>query len=122
MESIGELIEKLVIANIKLWMVKDAQTLIACRDPVPLQELRDQLALLGRSDSGAESLASLRQLLDRLTELARLDNHQVLEQLRQLVAKDIALCEARAAYRREIDQRLGDRTAVDTVKLYGPRS
>ena len=122
MESIGELIEKLVIANIKLWMIKDAQAAIACRPAPELASVQQQLASLARTESLAAGYGGdeLRLLLARLEELTRLTPSDLLHELKRLVAKDIELCEARAAFRRAIDQRLGDATPVDTVKQYGP--
>lgn len=125
MESVGELIEKLVIANIKLWMVKDAQTAIACREDPVLGEVKHHLTLLARTEDldnpGGYSIENMRTLVGHLEEIAKTKDGDLLQTLRQLVIKDIELCEARAAYRRAINQRLGDQTASDTVKKYGHR-
>lgn len=125
MESIGELIEKLVIANIKLWMVKDAQTAIACSPAPELAAVQQQLAQLSRTEtlSAASGCRAneLQTLVARLEELTKLAPSGLLTELKQLVVKDIELCEARAAFRRAIDKRLGDTTPADTVKQYGQR-
>jgi hypothetical protein len=125
MESVAELIEKLIIANIKLWMVKDAETAIACRDLPVLEEVREHLASLTRTETlaGGEgySIDAMHTLLSRLEELCKLHSDGLLPVLRQLVVKDIELCEARAAYRRDINEKLRDHTASDAVKKYGHR-
>lgn len=126
MESVGELIEKLVIANIKLWMVKDAQTAIACREDPVMNEVKHHLTLLARTEElgsqGAYSVDDMQRLLEKLDEIARSEPSDLVAALRQLVVKDIELCEARAHYRRAINKALGDTTASDTVKKYGHRA
>ena len=126
MESVGELIEKLVIANIKLWMVKDAQTAIACREDPVLGEVKHHLTLLTRTDElgnqGSYSIEDMQRMLEKLDEIAKSGDADLPKILRQLVVKDIELCEARAHYRRAINKSLGDTTAVDTVKQYAHRS
>lgn len=120
MESIGDLVEKLVIANLKLWLVKDAQTALACRTPPDREALHTALGQLARVEwEQSGSVATLQQLLQRLEALAADGKTPDAEELRRLVQKDIELCEVRAALRREISTRLGDRTASDTVKQYG---
>jgi hypothetical protein len=126
MESVGELIEKLVIANIKLWMVKDAQTAIACREDPVLNEVKHHLTLLTRTDElgekGSYSIEDMQRMLEKLDEIAKSGDADLPKILRQLVVKDIELCEARAHYRRAINKSLGDETAADTVKQYAHRS
>lgn len=124
METIGELIEKLVIANIKLWMVKDAQTYLCCHDPanrdafasVALQLERIDWSGLGGTTAGAD-LTALAATLDQLSNVSPPAD---LARLKVLIQKDIALCEARAALRKSINHRLGDLApAGDNVKQYG---
>jgi hypothetical protein len=125
METIGELMEKLVIANIKLWMVKDGQTALACRDEPVLEEVRQELAQLARTEAlgGGDgySLQGLQVFLKRLDEIRALKPDSQLAALRQLVKKDIELCEMRATLRKAINERLGDHGPTDTVKKYGHR-
>lgn len=125
METIGELIEKLVIANIKLWMVKDAQTALACPEEPVQDEVRQHLGQLARATSlsgqNGYTPANLQAFLDRLEEIEALNPGDQLAALRQLVRKDIELCELRAALRRTINERLGDERPSDTVKKYGSR-
>ncbi|MBI4236867.1 MAG: hypothetical protein HY696_00440 [Deltaproteobacteria bacterium] len=120
MESIGDLIEKLVIANLKLWLVKDAQTALACRTPPDREALHTALSQLTRVEGeSADGVTALRQLVQRLDALAAHAATPDVEELRRLVQKDIELCEVRAALRREISTRLADPTPSDTVKQYG---
>lgn len=125
MESVGELIEKLVIANIKLWMVKDAQTAIACREDPVLNEVKHHLTLLTRTDELGEkesySIEDMTRMLEKLDDIAKSSASDLPKILKQLVVKDIELCEARAHYRRAINKSLGDTTAADTVKQYAHR-
>lgn len=123
MESIGELVEKLVIANIKLWMVKDAQLALSYAQGADHTFWRGVAEQLERVEWGTSATdhpqQSLQKLLDALQQMQDSSHAKDLDRLKDLIRKDIALCETRAALRRDISERLGDRTPADTVKQYG---
>lgn len=119
-ESVGELIEKLVIANIKLWMVKDAQT--AFLNKSKNKQLLKHLCSLTRieelSISPQISPAHYKKLIQKLTKVL---NKKEMILIKDLIRKDIELCEARSYLRRNINFRLQDKTPTDTIKKYGGR-
>ncbi len=76
-EGVAELIERLVVANLKLWAVCEAKA---------------KAAGMG------------------------------VEELRELVEKDLALCKSRAAIRAELNWRLGQEASGESLKMYGGES
>ena len=117
MESIGELIEKLIIANIKLWMIKDGQTLLAeTEDAKKILEQLNQLTRIEVLSEKKYDTDTLKELIERLSDNP---DKKKIEHLKDLIRKDIQLCELRAELRKEINRKLGDTTPTDNTNQYG---
>lgn len=119
-ESVGELIEKLVIANIKLWMVKDAQT--AFLSVSKNRTLLKNLVLLERTEVLDEAAPlGINHYKKFLSQLEKKLKQKDMVLVKDLIRRDIELCEVRASLRRNINLRLHDTNPADTVKKYGNR-
>jgi hypothetical protein len=145
-ETIADVIEKLVIANLKTWHLKDAQAQTArpgepgfgepwvsryYSGPIP-EEARMWSVVFSKAPSGDvghfRMIAGdpwLERILLCVNALAGFTNDQLrdgglVRRLLALVDEDLELCKARANLRREINRLLGERAPDATVhKQYG---